>query len=375
MTGPVLVTGYGIRTVFGAGAAATRDGVFAGRPAFTPVTRFDPGPYRSSLAATGPVAPSVAEALAESAGAAVTMAALRPDERTGVFAGTAGDFVALRDFWRGRTESAAATVPAWQAGTLAARLGAGGPRLAFTNACVAAASAIIHACRLIAAGRLEAAVCAGAYLVEEENFAKFSAGRALSRDGRVRPFSADRSGLLLGDGAAAIVLESPGHAGRRGAEALAAVTGWGEAADAHHIAKPHPDGAGLARALGSALRRAGASTVDYVNAHGTGTPLNDPAETRGLSAVLGERAGKVPVSSTKGATGHLLEAAGAVEFVITLLALLDQTLPPTSGFTAADPECALDCIAGGPRPARLRRAVTINAAFGGANTAIVLEQP
>jgi 3-oxoacyl-[acyl-carrier-protein] synthase II len=153
------------------------------------------------------------------------------------------------------------------------------------------------------------------------------------------------------------------------------VTGWGEAADAHHIAKPHPDGAGLARALGSALRRAGASTVDYVNAHGTGTPLNDPAETRGLSAVLGERAGKVPVSSTKGATGHLLEAAGAVEFVITLLALLDQTLPPTSGFTAADPECALDCIAGGPRPARLRRAVTINAAFGGANTAIVLEQP
>lgn len=373
MTGRVLVTGHGIRTAFG-GEDATRAGVFGGRAAFGPVTRFGTGPYRTSVAATGPAAVPVAEALAGTAGAAVAMAGLVPGERTGVFVGTAGDFVALRDFWRHGGDPAPA-VPAWQAETLARRLGAGGPRLAFTNACVASAAAIIHACRLIAAGRLDAAVCAGAYLVEEENFAKFDAGRALARDGRVRPFSAGRSGLLLGDGAAAVVLESPEHAARRGAEATAVVTGWGEAADAHHIAKPHPEGRGLAAALRSALDRAGASTVDYVNAHGTGTPLNDPAETRGLCAALGERAGKVPVSSTKGATGHLLEAAGAVELVITLLALRDGTVPPTAGFAAADPACDLDCVPDGPRAAPLRRVATVNAAFGGANTALVLESP
>jgi 3-oxoacyl-[acyl-carrier-protein] synthase II len=374
MNRAVQVTGFGVRTAFGPGAEQVRRGVFAGVPAFAPVTRFDTGPYRSQVAAVGADSLSVADALAETAVAAVGMAGVPVGDRTAVFVGTGGDFAALTRYWRTGGD-AAPTVPAWQAEALAVRLGARGPRLAFTSACVASAAAIIHACRMITAGRIDVAVCAGAYLVEEDNFAKFNSGRALSRDGRVRPFSADRSGLLLGDGAAAVVLESRSHAGARGATALADVAGWGDASDAHHIAKPHPGGTGLTRALTAALRRADASGLDYINAHGTATPLNDSAETRGLSAALGDRAGMVPVSSTKSTTGHLLEASGAVEFVITLLALLDGVLPPTAGFSRPDPDCDIDCVPDAPRPAGIRRAATINAAFGGANTALILEHP
>ncbi|MFC9681394.1 beta-ketoacyl-[acyl-carrier-protein] synthase family protein [Streptomyces sp. NPDC056948] len=269
-------------------------------------------------------------------------------------------------------------VPARLAELLAGHLGVTGPRLTFTNACVASAAAIIHACRLISSGRIDVAVCAGGYLVEEETFGKFDSGRALSRDGMVRPFSADRSGLLLGDGVAAVVLESAEHARRRGARPLASVPGWGAATDAHHIAQPHPEGAGLAQAARQALRLAGdpnGAALGYVNAHGTGTRYNDGAETRGLRAALAERADSIPVSSTKSTTGHLLEAAGIVEFVITMLALTDGVLPPTAGFTRPDPECDLDYVPNRPRRADPRRALTINAAFGGANTALVLERP
>ncbi|MGW3936064.1 beta-ketoacyl-[acyl-carrier-protein] synthase family protein [Streptomyces phaeochromogenes] len=269
-------------------------------------------------------------------------------------------------------------VPARLAELLAGGLGLVGPRLTFTNACVASAAAIIHACRLISSGRIDVAVCGGGYLVEEETFGKFDSGRALSRDGMVRPFSADRTGLLLGDGVAVVVLESAEHARRRGARPLAGVVGWGAASDAHHIAQPHPEGVGLARAARQAMRLAGdpdGDALDYVNAHGTGTKYNDGAETRGLRAAFPKRAESIPVSSTKSTTGHLLEAAGVVEFVITMLALTDGVLPPTAGFTAPDPECDLDYVPNEPRRTDPRRALTVNAAFGGANTALVLERP
>ncbi|MVO88797.1 beta-ketoacyl-[acyl-carrier-protein] synthase family protein [Streptomyces sp. p1417] len=386
----VLLTGYGVRTAFGTGAEALRDGVFDGRPAFAPVTRFDTGPYRTDAAAThGPAVP-LREVLAETAAAAVRMAGLPAGARADVLVGTAGDFTALTRFWRTRGRDADAggaagsdgaggagvveTVPAWQAAALADALGVRGTRLAFTSACVASAMAVVHGCLLISSGRADTVLCAGAYLVEEENLAKFGSGFALSRDGAVRPFCADRSGLLLGDGAAAVVLESADGARRRGARPLAALTGWGVAGDAHHVARPHPEGAGLAAAAGRALRGAGLPRVGYVNAHGTATRHNDPAETRGLRAVFGPYADSVPVSSTKSTTGHLLEAAGVVELVITLLALRDGVLPPTAGFTEPDPLCDLDFVPNRPHKADLRAAMTVNAAFGGVNTALVLER-
>lgn len=425
LTGDVTVTGFGVRTAFGTGADALRRGVFAGVPSFTPTTRFDTGPYRTPMAGAAPDGPDAVEdwalrhALARCGREALDMADLPRGTEAAVLLGIAGDCTSITRYWRdaaampgadesggtgvdrgaaparGLTEadpghplpttpavSSAArltdAVPALLTESLAGGLGLAGPRLTFTNACVASAAAIIHACRLISSGRIDVAVCAGGYLVEEETFGKFDSGRALSRDGMVRPFSADRTGLLLGDGVAAVVLESAEHARRRGARPLAGVVGWGAATDAHHIAQPHPEGVGLARAARQALRLAGdpdGSSLGYVNAHGTGTKYNDGAETRGLRAALPERAESIPVSSTKSTTGHLLEAAGVVEFVITMLALMDGVLPPTANFTQADPECDLDYVPNRPRRADLRRALTINAAFGGANTALVLERP
>ncbi|PIM68562.1 secondary metabolite synthesis protein [Streptomyces sp. JV178] len=394
MSGEVTVTGFGVRSAFGAGADALRRGVFAGVPAFTPTTRFDTGPYRTPMAAAAPEGPDAVEgwalrhALAECGTEALRMAGLPTGTEAAVLLGTVGDTTSITHHWQAAADSppdggeamerAADAVPAHLAEQLAAGLGLTGPRLTFTNACVASAAAIIHACRLISSGRIDVAVCAGAYLVEEATFGKFDSGRALSRDGMVRPFSADRSGLLLGDGVAVVVLESAEHARRRGARPLVNVVGWGAATDAHHIAQPHPEGAGLAAAARQALRLAGdadGSTLGYVNAHGTGTKYNDAAETRGLRAAFPERAESIPVSSTKSTTGHLLQAAGVVEFVITMLALMDGVLPPTAGFTRPDPECDLDYVPNSPRPADLHRALTVNAAFGGANTALVLERP
>ncbi|MEU9955813.1 beta-ketoacyl-[acyl-carrier-protein] synthase family protein [Streptomyces sp. NPDC050982] len=434
MSGDVTVTGFGVRTAFGAGADALRRGVFAGVPSFAATTRFDTGPYRTAMAGAAADGPGMVEgwalrhALAECGEGALAMAGLGPGVEAAVLLGVAGDHTSVTRYWRGAgsdgsrgsvvagrahaeepqmsqsrarekrpvpgastdvkrvadavpatdSERVGDAVPARLTELLAGELGLTGPRLTFTNACVASAAAIIHACRLISSGRIDAAVCGGGYLVEEETFGKFDSGRALSSDGMVRPFSADRSGLLLGDGVAVVVLESAEHARRRGARPLAGVVGWGAASDAHHIAQPHPEGVGLARAARQAMRLAGdpdGAALDYVNAHGTGTKYNDGAETRGLRAAFPERAESIPVSSTKSTTGHLLEAAGVVEFVITMLALTDGVLPPTAGFTRPDPECDLDYVPNEPRRADPRRALTVNAAFGGANTALVLERP
>jgi 3-oxoacyl-[acyl-carrier-protein] synthase II len=396
MSGDVTVTGFGIRTVFGTGADPLRRGVFAGVPAFTATTRFDTGPYRTPMAAAAPDGPDAVEdwalrhALAQCGVEAAEMAGLPAGTEAPVLLGIAGDHTSVTRYWRAADREApqgvpprsmgrvADAVPARLAELLAGRLGLTGPRLAFTNACVASATAIIHACRLISSGRTEVAVCAGGYLVEEETFGKFDSGRAFSRDGMVRPFSADRSGLLLGDGVGVVVLESAERARRRGTRLLVNVVGWGAATDAYHIAQPHPQGVGLATAVRQALRLAGdpdGAALGYVNAHGTGTKYNDGAETRGLRAALPHRAESIPVSSTKSTTGHLLEAAGVVEFVITMLALTDGVLPPTAGYTRPDPDCDLDYVPNQPRSADLHRALTINAAFGGANTALVLEQP
>lgn len=302
MSGEVTVTGFGVRTAFGDGAEALRRGVFAGVPSFAPTSRFDTGPYRTPMAAAAPEGPDAVEdwalrhALSRCGARALDMAGLRLGTQAAVLLGIAGDHTAVTRYWR--TEAGAPTagkvplsdaVPAQLAELLAAEFALSGPRLTFTNACVASAAAIVHACRLISSGRTDVAVCAGGYLVEEETFGKFDSGRALSRDGMVRPFSADRSGLLLGDGVAVVVLESAEHARRRGARPLASVVGWGAATDAHHIAQPHPEGAGLARAARQATRLAGdpeGAALGYVNAHGTGTRYNDGAETRGLRAAF-----------------------------------------------------------------------------------------
>ncbi|MGH3325147.1 MAG: beta-ketoacyl-[acyl-carrier-protein] synthase family protein, partial [Streptomyces sp.] len=186
---------------------------------------------------------------------------------------------------------------------------------------------------------------------------------------------ADRAGFVLAEGAAVLVLESEEHARARGADVLATLSGYGRSSDAHHVTSPHPEGAGAARAMRGALRSAGwaASRVSYVNAHGTGTRYNDASEARALRAVLGEAAGRVPVSSTKSMTGHSLGAAGAVEAVVCVEALLHGLVPPTVNLDVVDPELGLDVVGAEPRPAPLTTALSNSFAFGGHNVVLALE--
>lgn len=381
----VFITGYGVRCAFGSGRDAVLRHVFPGSVAFRRVDRFDASPYRTDLAALAPVAISQRQAMRECAREALEMAGLPRADDAAVLLGTTGDFTAVAGYWRGGADGTltasesgrlADSVAAILVDNVAAALGATGPRLAFTNGCVAASNAIAHACRLIRSGRIATALCGGAYLVENEFFAKFDSGRAFSEDGRLRPFSAGRSGLLLGDGAAVLVLESGEQMRRRGGHPLARLAGWGMAADAFHVCRPHPRGAGMAAAISRALHSAGIAgdQVGYINAHGTGTPANDGAETAAIKTAFGSGT-KVPVSSTKGSTGHALEGSAALEAVICVIALEEGCLPATASYQGADPDCDLDYLTDGPRESAPRHVVSLNAAFGGANTALVLASP
>ncbi|MBM7776063.1 3-oxoacyl-[acyl-carrier-protein] synthase II [Actinokineospora baliensis] len=385
MADDVVITGYGVFTAFGFGADAVRTGVFGGGDPFRPVERFDTSRFRTDRAAvySGDGVPGVTIVPGETPAQAPVLracaaAALEMAGHDGAGApfllGSAGDRRADPGFWRTPgAEPPLDSLPGRLADRIAEDLGLATPRLAFVNACIASTTAIITGAQLVRTGQARAAVCAGVHVVSQDIFAKFDSGQALSTDGAVRPFSLGRTGLLHGDGAAALVLESATSAATRGARVLARLTGWGMAADAHHVVRPHPDGAGLAAAARAALVMAGRdpSSVDYVNAHGTGTTFNDAAESRGLREVFGPG---VVVSSTKSTTGHLLEATGAVEAVITLLALADGVVPPTMGFLEPDPECDVDCVPNTARQADIEVAVSLNAAFGGANAALVLER-
>jgi 3-oxoacyl-(acyl-carrier-protein) synthase len=268
------------------------------------------------------------------------------------------------------TAAAAHTVTALQA-----RAGLGENLVTYTNACVAASTAVADAASRISRGRADRLVVVAGYLVDEDNHALFDAGRALSADGAVRPFAQGRAGLLLGDGAAAVVLESARAARRRGATPLARIAGWGRAGDGYHVCQPDPSGRGMARAVTRALARAGRQPRDvgYVNAHGTGTRYNDIGESAALLAVGDGELGRVPMSSTKALTGHTLEASGLVELCILIGVLGGADLPVNAGFTAPDPECPVTLVlAPGTRP-QAPSLVSLNAAFGGANTALVVE--
>jgi 3-oxoacyl-[acyl-carrier-protein] synthase II len=220
-------------------------------------------------------------------------------------------------------------------------------------------------------------VVAAGYLVEPDQFALFDAGRALAADGRVRPFSAGRSGLLLGDGVAAVVVESATAARRRRTPVLARLAGWGRSGDGYHVCRPRPDGSGLARAVTAALRRGGigAERVAYVNAHGSGTRHSDAAEAAALYRALGEHAAAVPVSSTKSVHGQALEAGALLELVVAVGAMRAGRLPVNAGHLGPDEACRLNLVLN--RPARFagEYALSLNVAFGGANTALLVGTP
>ena len=265
------------------------------------------------------------------------------------------------------------------AGNLSILLGAKGPNLAIVTACTTSTHCLGEAAKSIRLGEADVMIAGGAEAtVTELTMGGFASARALSTrnddpQGASRPWDRDRDGFVLGEGAGAVVLEEYEHARRRGANLYAELAGYGVSADAFHITAPSEDGDGAFRCMRNALRDSGldASSVDYVNAHGTSTPLGDIAETIAVKRVLGEHAKSVAVNSTKSMTGHLLGAAGGVEAVFTVLALRDQVSPPTINLQNQDPECDLDYVANAARKMRIRAALSNSFGFGGTNGTLV----
>ncbi len=252
---------------------------------------------------------------------------------------------------------------------VAMRHGLRGQVFGTVSACAAGAHAIGAAARAIATGDCDAAITGGSEAAHTAlAHAAFASMDALSASGVSRPFDARRDGFVMGEGAGILVLEDSERAEARGARILGELLGYGATSDAFHLTAPQADGAGAARAIALALADADVQPgeVDYVNAHGTSTPLNDAAETAALHTALGSRARTVPVSSTKSVIGHLLGAAGAVEAVATVLALGDRVAPPTVGWAERDEGLDLDYVPDGPRPLESAngRAVAISNSFG-----------
>lgn len=369
---PVVVTGLSVTTAFGRGLAALRQGLAAGQPAFGPVTRFDVAKRRVDRAATLPGDPNLIDEITDAVTQAIGQAGLGADTtaRTPLLFARHADQAPPRLALPEHHAQAQHT-----SGTeIAERCGLRDATRTYTNACVAASTAIADAAALISAGREERVVVAAGYFVDADAYALFDAGRALAADGHLRSFSQDRKGLLLGDGLGAVVLESAEAAAARGATPIAGLLGWGRAGDAFHVCQPHPEGLGMAAAIEAALGRAELAPdhIDYINAHGTGTPLNDSAETAAIRRAFGDAAGKVPVSSTKSLHGHTLEASGVVEFAVSVLTLQEGTLPVNAGYLGPDPACELNLVVDAPQRVAPRAVLSLNAAFGGANTALVL---
>ncbi len=267
------------------------------------------------------------------------------------------------------------------AGHMAIRYGFRGMCSCVVTACAGGTNAVGDAFRHIRDGYAEVMLCGGAEAaIVPLAMGGFTAMKALcDREDPKRasiPFDAERSGFVMGEGAGVLLLEELDHAKARGAKIYAEVTGYGANCDAHHITAPAPGGAGGAACMAQALADAGASPeeVDYINAHGTSTPLNDASETAAIHTVFGPHAQKLMVSSTKSMTGHLLGAAGAVEAIFTALALQEGFVPPTIGYQVPDPACDLDIVPNEGRAAALKLALSNSLGFGGHNAALVLKK-
>ena len=274
-------------------------------------------------------------------------------------------------------------IPNLAAGWVSIELGTRGPLLSQCTACAASNMAIGDSMDAIRLGRADVMVCGGAEApVTRVSIAGFSAMRAISRrnddpERGSRPFDGERDGFVMGEAAAMLVIEELEHAKARGAKIYAELLGYGVSSDANHVSDPDPTGENPARAVRMALADAGIEpeAVDYVNAHGTSTPSGDAGETRVLKVALGEeKAYRTPISSTKGATGHCLGAAGAVEAIFTTLALQRGILPPTINQTTPDPECDLDYIPNHAREQAIEIGVSNSFGFGGHNACIVLRR-
>lgn len=267
-------------------------------------------------------------------------------------------------------------------GNVSIRHGAKGPNSATATACSAGAHAIGDSFRLIERGDADAMICGGAEsAITPMAVAGFASMRALSTHNSEptkasRPFDAERDGFVIGEGAGILILEELEFAKRRGANILAEIVGYGMSGDAFHVTMPDETGSGAIRVMNRAIKDAGITPdqIGYVNAHGTSTPYNDKFESRAIKQVFGDHAASLPVSSTKSMTGHALGAAGGIEAVFSILAIRENTLPPTINYEHPDPECDLDYVPNEPRQKAVDYVLSNSFGFGGTNACLVFKR-
>jgi 3-oxoacyl-(acyl-carrier-protein) synthase len=386
-----VITGCGVVSPLGLGVAAFWDGLIAGRSAIAPIRRFPADDLEPAIAAeVGDDVPGDGPADADRAGLFALRAAaealhdavLRPHEveptRFGVALGTTLGGMQIFEAWdvaeaAGREPPAHLDrIPYFAAALRVARaVGASGPVVTTQLACASGTQAVAMAADWVRAGRADVVLAGGTDLLCRFVVAGFNGLRATADV--ARPFDRRRAGLVLGEGAALVVVEEAGHARRRGAAVRARVLGVGAAGDGVHMTAPDREGGGVERAVLAALHDAELppSAVDFVSAHGTGTPFNDAMEARALVRVFGARA--VPVNSIKGAIGHTLGAAGAFEAVVCAEVIGRGVVPATVGLEEIDPACAgLDLVCGTPRRRDVHVALSTSSGFAGANAALVL---
>lgn len=406
----VVVTGVGIVSSLGIGTEENWSALLAGRSGIAPITRFDASAFSVRIA--GEVknfdptrfvekkdvkkmdvfihyAIAASQFAVDDAGLVVT-----PDraDRVGVFiASGIGGFATIEREHKALLEGGPRKISPFfipsaiinlAAGQVSIRFGAKGPNSATCTACSASAHAVGDAYQVIRRGDADVMIAGGSEAaITPMGIGGFAAMKALSTrndepERASRPFDRDRDGFIVGEGAGVLVLEELESAVARGARIYAEIVGYGLSGDAYHITAPPEDGDGAVRVMRMAMTNAGVGPdeVDYINAHGTSTPHNDRLETLAIKKCFGERAWKIPVSSTKSMTGHLLGAAGGLEAGITALAVYHQHVPPTINLENPDPDCDLDYVPGVSRQIPIRHALSNSFGFGGTNAALLFKR-
>lgn len=406
----VVVTGMGIVAPTGCDVATAWEGAVSGRSAITKISRFDTEELPVRIAGeitdfdasdllgskTARQASRFVQFASQAAHEALADASF-PDgsyaEQCGCLIGVAigglGEIEAASCLIKERGASRVSpfvlpyAIPNMASGFVAIRHGLKGPNFAIATACASGTHSIGEAANMIREGKIDIMLAGGAEAaICPLSIASFAKMRALTRRNdepelASRPFDADRDGFVMGEGSGLLVLEEYEHAKKRGAKIYAEFAGYGLSADAHHITTPGPDGEGLARAIRDTLSSAkiNAEDVDYINAHGTSTSANDTLESQAIQSVFGSAADTVSISSTKGATGHCLGAAGGIEAVYTVMAIHNDLVPPTANLTTPDPTCPLDYTPKVARERKVNIAISNSSGFGGQNACLAFKKP
>lgn len=410
MSRRVVVTGVGLVTPLGVGVKQTWEGLCAGRSGVGLISRFDTSDYAVKIAAE--VKDFEAEAFIDKKVAkhlelfvqyAMAAAVMARDDsgleigeaeapRVGVFTGNGiGGLPTIEKYHtvaleRGPKRITPFFIPMvisnMSAGQVSIALGAKGPNLSVTTACAAGTHAVGEAFRSVSRGDCDAAITGGSEsTICSLAVGGFNAMKALSSrnddpQAASRPFDRDRDGFIIAEGGGMMVIEELEHARKRGARIYAEIVGYGLSGDAYHMAAPPDDGDGAVRCMKMALADGGLNPddIDYVNAHGTSTPLNDVVETRAIKRVFGDHAAKLAISSTKSMTGHMLGGAGGIESVFTALILKNGIIPPTINLTNPDVGCDLDYVPNVAREVEVRAAISNSFGFGGTNAVLAMRK-